>query len=192
MRRFFAIAVVLLIASCGNSDSQTQVEEKKDAPLAQAKNSDDFSNSFAGFLNTYYKLKDALVASDEAMATSAASSLAGKADSLNLKQMKADTSIVEMAKGNVESISAEAKALAAAQGIEEKRKSFQVVSENMYDLIRTVRYDKETVYHVFCPMYNNDQGGYWLSASSDIKNPYFGKKMLTCGEVKDSISFSGK
>ena len=38
----------------------------------------------------------------------------------------------------------------------------------------------------------NDAGAYWLSAASDIKNPYFGKKMLTCGEVKDSIDFRGK
>ena len=54
----------------------------------------------------------------------------------------------------------------------------------MYDLIRTVRYDQEVVYHQFCPMAFNDAGAYWLSGTADIKNPYFGKKMLTCGEVK--------
>ncbi len=38
----------------------------------------------------------------------------------------------------------------------------------------------------------NDAGAYWLSKTSDIKNPYYGKKMLTCGEVKDSIDFRGQ
>jgi Cu(I)/Ag(I) efflux system membrane fusion protein len=38
----------------------------------------------------------------------------------------------------------------------------------------------------------NDAGAYWLSKTSDIKNPYFGKKMLICGEVKDSLDFRHK
>jgi hypothetical protein len=33
----------------------------------------------------------------------------------------------------------------------------------------------------------DDKGAYWLSAESEIKNPYFGKKMLECGEVTDSL-----
>src|SRR5919112_1443628 len=61
--------------------------------------------------------------------------------------------------------------------IEAKRKSFQMISDNMYDLLRTVRYDNEIVYHQYCPMAFNDAGAYWLSKTGDIKNPYFGKKM---------------
>ncbi|MCW3110264.1 MAG: hypothetical protein JWQ09_4770, partial [Segetibacter sp.] len=105
---------------------------------------------------------------------------------------KADSSIVEMAKGYVQTVSSEAKALAQEKDIEAKRKSFQMISDAMYDLVRTIRFDKEVVYHQFCPMAFNDAGAYWLSATSDVKNPYFGKKMLTCGEVKDSIDFRGK
>jgi Cu(I)/Ag(I) efflux system membrane fusion protein len=92
----------------------------------------------------------------------------------------------------ISSISSEAKALVAEPNLEAKRKSFQMISDNMFDLVRTVHFDKEVVYHQFCPMAFNDAGAYWLSQSADIKNPYFGKKMLTCGEVKDSIDFRGK
>ena len=97
-----------------------------------------------------------------------------------------------MAIGYQESISAEAAALQGEKDIEGKRKSFQVISDNLYDLVRTVRFDKKIIYHQFCPMAFNDQGAYWLSPNKDIKNPYFGKKMLTCGEVKDSVDFRGK
>jgi hypothetical protein len=76
--------------------------------------------------------------------------------------------------------------------LDEKRRSFQMISDQLYDLVRTVRYDRQVVYHTFCPMAFNDEGAYWLSNSSDIKNPYFGPKMLTCGEVKDSLDFRVK
>ncbi|MFX4520371.1 hypothetical protein ABTA72_19455, partial [Acinetobacter baumannii] len=64
--------------------------------------------------------------------------------------------------------------------------------EQLYDFIRTVQYDREVVYHEYCPMAFNDQGATWLSNSSDIKNPYLPKKMLHCGEVKDSIDLRVK
>jgi Cu(I)/Ag(I) efflux system membrane fusion protein len=67
-----------------------------------------------------------------------------------------------------------------------------MISDNMYDLVRTVRYDRAAIYHQYCPMAFNDAGGYWLSSSSDIKNPYYGKKMLTCGEVKDTLDFTSR
>lgn len=192
MKNFLTIAFVLLIVACTNTDKKAEEQETKDAPMMQSANSMTFNSSFAGFLVQYYHLKDALVLSDEAMATNAAKVLEGKADSLNLNEIHADSSIIDMANGNLGSIKAEAKAIQALTGIENKRKSFQIISENMYDLIRTVKYDKETVYHQFCPMAFDDAGAYWLSASSDIKNPYFGKKMLTCGEVKDSIGLKAK
>lgn len=47
-----------------------------------------------------------------------------------------------------------------------------------------------TLYKQYCPMALNDKGAYWLSAQSDIKNPYFGDAMLTCGEVQETLTFA--
>lgn len=190
--KYLAIAAFTFLAACdGGADKKTD-ETKKVEPLTQSKNSSDFNDKFDSLLASYYRLKDAFVASNDAMAASHAKSLIASANNLNLKEAKADNSIIEMAKQYVGSISSEAKALVAAPNLEAKRKSFQMISDNMYDLVRTVHFDKEVVYHQFCPMAFNDAGAYWLSNSTDIKNPYFGKKMLTCGEVKDSIDFRGK
>ena len=41
-----------------------------------------------------------------------------------------------------------------------------------------------TLYHDLCPMAFDDQGAYWLSESKEIRNPYFGDKMLKCGSTK--------
>ena len=188
--KYLAIIALAFLAACGGTDKKA--EEKKNERLSQSKNSADFNTQFSNFLTNYYHLKDAFVLSNDEMAVANAKLLIASADSLNLKEVIADSSIVEMAKQYVGSVTAEANALVAEKNIEEKRKSFQMISDNMYDLVRTVRFDRQIVYHQFCPMAFNDAGAYWLSASPDIKNPYFGKKMLTCGETKDSIDFRGK
>ncbi|MBA4058359.1 MAG: hypothetical protein C0490_26815, partial [Marivirga sp.] len=43
------------------------------------------------------------------------------------------------------------------------------------------------LYLEYCPMANNNEGAYWLSNEKEIKNPYFGDKMLKCGSVKETI-----
>jgi len=189
--KYLAIAALALLTACGGTNKKAE-QIKKDEPLAASKNSSDFNNKFTSLLNSYYGLKDALAASNDTLAASQAKALTASAGNLNLKEAKADSSIIEMADQYVGSVSAEAQALAAEPTLEEKRKSFQMISDNMYDLVRTVHFDREIVYHQFCPMAFNDAGAFWLSSSADIKNPYFGKKMLTCGEVKDSIDFRGK
>ena len=193
MKKYSLIFLISILAACnGDKDQNAQVELKKDEPLTQSKNSELFNTQFDNFLNSYFHLKDALVLTNDTMAITSAQLLKVNADSLKLNELKADKSIIEMAIGYQESISAEAAALQGEKDIEGKRKSFQVISDNLYDLVRTVRFDKKIIYHQFCPMAFNDQGAYWLSPNKDIKNPYFGKKMLTCGEIKDSVDFRGK
>jgi uncharacterized protein YdbL (DUF1318 family) len=189
--RYLAIAALAFFAACSGTDKKT-AETKKDEPIAQSKNSNSFNDKFTNFLNSYYRLKDAFAASNDTMAAANAKLLIASADSVNLNEVKADSSITEMANQYIASVTSEAKALVAEPTLEAKRKSFQTISDNMYDLVRTVHFDKEIVYHQFCPMAFNDAGAYWISPTADIKNPYFGKKMLTCGEVKDSIDFRGK
>ncbi len=188
MRKYMIVIALAIFASCAGDDQKVE-QTVADEPISQTNNSPEFNTAFAGLLDNYYHLKDALVLTNDTMANNSAQLLAAAADSFPINSLKGDSSIGQMADGYFGSIAAEAKALTGEKNMDEKRKSFQMISDNMYDLVRTVRYDREKVYHQFCPMAFNDAGGYWLSKSSDIKNPYFGKKMLTCGEVKDSLDF---
>ena len=36
---------------------------------------------------------------------------------------------------------------------------------------------------VFCPMADQGQGAHWVQKDGEIKNPYFGSAMLTCGTI---------
>jgi hypothetical protein len=80
-------------------------------------------------------------------------------------------------------------ALIAAKNedIEQKRARFAEISNAMYKVATLAKLKNAGVYHQYCPMAFDDKGAYWLSAESEIKNPYYGKKMLECGEVRDSL-----
>jgi len=67
------------------------------------------------------------------------------------------------------------------------RTSFEKVSDNMFALLKKADLKNANVYRQYCPMAFNDKGAFWLAEESEIRNPYFGKKMLECGEVTDSL-----
>lgn len=192
MKQFFLYGVVVFLTACGNRDEKAKEPAQPQAPLTKSANSDAFNQSFGQLLADYYSLKENFIAEKDSGIAQSARSLMVSADSLQLDELMADSNIVSTARTYTLGISAELKGLLGEKGLEEKRKSFQMVGDQLYDLIRTVQYDRAVVYHDYCPMAFNDQGANWLSNTAEIRNPYIPKKMLTCGEVKDSIDFRPK
>ena len=61
-----------------------------------------------------------------------------------------------------------------------------MLSKDVYDLVKAFG-GGQVLYKNFCPMYNDKKGAIWLSETKTIKNPYYGKKMLTCGSVQEEL-----
>lgn len=70
--------------------------------------------------------------------------------------------------------------------IAHQREHFEMLSKDIYDLVKAFG-GGQTLYKDFCPMYNNNKGAFWLSEIKEIKNPYLGKAMPTCGIMKEEI-----
>ena len=191
MNKILVLAGMVFLAACGNSDEKAVVADAAPKTLAASAHSDSFNLAFGKMLNSYFQLKDQFIAENDTLVAQEAVALISDVAEAAVKfeELKADTVMSATARSYAVSISAELKGLVSETDREERRKSFQVVSEQLYDLLRTVRYDREVVYHQYCPMAFNDAGAFWLSNSSDIRNPYLPKKMLICGEVKDSVDF---
>lgn len=170
----------------------------QDHPLSISKNTPAFNTAFTALMTDYYALKDALVAWDPAKADQAAYSLAAKTDSLPVKELKGDSTLVLTAQSLAASMSGELKGFLGETGLEAKRQAFNMLTDELYNLIRTVHYDRQIVYHMHCPMAFKDSiSGYWLSSVPKIVNPYLGdkhpvykSKMLGCGEISDSLDFT--
>ena len=73
--------------------------------------------------------------------------------------------------------------------IETQRLAFINLSKAMIQTIKTFSITAEKVLYVqFCPMANADKGAYWISDETEIKNPYYGEAMLTCGSTVETIN----
>ncbi|MFY7965837.1 MAG: DUF3347 domain-containing protein [Chitinophagaceae bacterium] len=192
MKKIVLYSLALLTIACNSNDEKTKPADVPQAALTQSSNNEAFNQSFSILMSNYYSLKDAFVKEDTVKVNLFANELKKAADSLKLNELKADTLIVETAKINAQTISDEVKGLLGESGIDNKRKSFQMITSELYVLIRAVRYDKEVVYFTHCPMAFNNKGADWLSNTSEVINPYLPKKMLDCGEVKDSVDFRKK
>ncbi|MEN7550338.1 DUF3347 domain-containing protein [Rapidithrix thailandica] len=118
-------------------------------------------------LSAYYALKNALVATDANEAKTAAGKLA------------------EVSEGEVKTT---AEAIANNDDVEVQRASFQELTQKVYDLVKASSDNSNEVYKQFCPMAFDNTGAFWLSAEEEIKNPYFGDKMLKCGKVDETIA----
>ena len=71
--------------------------------------------------------------------------------------------------------------------IDHQREHFITLSKNISEVTKTLKISSETSYLLFCPMANDGKGAFWLSQEDKVKNPYYGKQMLTCGSVKETL-----
>lgn len=71
--------------------------------------------------------------------------------------------------------------------IDHQREHFENLSIDVNDLIALLGTNK-TLYQSLCPMAAGGKGAIWLSEYQEIKNPFFGSKMLKCGNVQKQIN----
>jgi Cu(I)/Ag(I) efflux system membrane fusion protein len=132
----------------------------------------------------YDVLKNSLVDSDSKKASSAAAQLVAdlKAADMNLVGKDQMDSWMDL----VATMESESIKISKSTDIEVQRQSFSTVSNALYTVLKMYG-ASEKIYYQYCPMAFNNKGAYWLSETNKIRNPFFGKSMLTCGETKEVI-----
>lgn len=179
----FALMVLLTFTACGNSGEQEKTvqtdstdhsghDHAKAAPAAEttavAQVRDDMLNAV---YQQYASLSKALVESDMAKAKIAANAI--------------ETGAKELKDANA--VGKSAAKIAGANNIETQRAAFSDLSNQLINLVKKAGMNSGELYVDFCPMALNDKGAYWISGKKEIRNPYFGDKMLSCGELKETI-----
>lgn len=133
-------------------------------------------------LADYMILKDALVETDKNKAAKAGDKLNNtlskfEINGFTVEQQKELKDIITDAKKHAEHI--------GRSEIDHQREHFKTLSKDIMDMV-AITGTKNTLYQQFCPMY--DGGSAWLSLNKEIKNPYYGSKMLKCGKVQKEIN----
>lgn len=168
-------------------DKPSAADEKADPYSIQSNDTGfrlDFNNQFIAYL----KMKDAFIKSDIVLINRAARQYDSSISLLDFGAIEAAEPIKMQADMLAGTISRELEALQLEPNLEDKRRSFQMISDALFDLMRTIRYTGSKIYKQYCPMAFNNNGAYWLSNSNNVINPYFGESMLHCGEVIDSLN----
>jgi hypothetical protein len=187
--------VVLFFTACKNDKNQTDIIEGHSKEM-NMENMHDMNGSSADtvavqksdlanqIVESYLQLKNALVSDNQKKAAEAGKDLFKSFESFDMTQLndaqhKEYMEIAETAKEHAEHI--------IKSDINHQREHFEFLSTDINDLITLVGTNK-TLYQVFCPMYNNNKGGIWLSEIKEIKNPFFGSKMIDCGKIQKQIN----
>jgi Cu(I)/Ag(I) efflux system membrane fusion protein len=191
------LALIITYLVLHKSDSGNNKSEEKDPALVVNSKTSAFNRSITRVLSRYYELSDAFCKNDTSLIPVIAQKLSTAVDSIRFDQFKADSSLIITAISVAQSIPAEIVGLRGEKTMEQKKREFNMITADLYSLIRAVRYDGSIVYYMSCPTaFVDSTEGNWLSATNNIANPYLGKKDQTgktgtpdCGEVKDSLRF---
>jgi len=170
----------------GGSTSQKE-DEKKTKPEASKYLSIDkqAKEALQPLYAAYLNWKDALTNDDFAEAQKSATNMKSVLDKINMSLFKGDAHNAWMDYQN--SLSKSLEHVQHFSDIDQLRKAFQPVSATLIEMTNTFTPLGETIYVQHCPMADNNKGADWLSTFKEIKNPYFGSSMLTCGEVTKEI-----
>jgi len=144
----------------------------------------DDNTAISHMIKAYLGMKDALVTDNSKAANAQAKLFTAAikevdATKLNDAQKAAWTKYSEKLRFNGEHIG-------ESTDIAHQREHFQKLSDDFYGLIKNIKINDVTLYRQYCPM----KKAYWLSQSDKITNPYYGKEMDECGEVKETIKIS--
>ncbi|GAC1492511.1 MAG: hypothetical protein NVS1B13_22820 [Flavisolibacter sp.] len=199
-----SIAALVIILACFFifwfyfKGSGSQKEETKEKPIAESKHSAGFNYAITTAMNSYYKLSEAFVNWDSAAVKVQAQSLKKNLDLIGFDELRKDsTGIAETASLFIIETKNDADSIAANPYILKQREGLNNLTQNLYDFLRTVKYDRSKLYLQQCPMaFNETNAGVWLSKVPEIVNPYmglhhprYGRAMLACGETKDTLNF---
>jgi hypothetical protein len=186
------------MVACNNSNKSSAINTSKDtaasttngattANSAPSKSGVDpkTSASVKEMVGNYLQLKNALTkdnSSDAATAGKALSAGFAKLDQsvLTAGQKKSFTDIADDAKEMAEHIGM------SGGKLPHQREHFDMLSKDMYDLVKLFGAG-QPLFVDHCPMYNDKKGAIWLSETKEIKNPYMGANMSTCGTVKEEL-----
>ncbi|MEN6452848.1 MAG: efflux RND transporter periplasmic adaptor subunit [Prolixibacteraceae bacterium] len=135
----------------------------------------------------YLNMKDAFVASDAQKVKTTARDVKQKIEKTDMKLLKGDAHIQWM--DQLSALLKTINSISKLSDIRTQRTEFIRFNAAFYESLKKFGLKNVIVYSQYCPMANSDKGAWWFSSSEEIRNPYFGEDMLTCGETKEILNF---
>jgi hypothetical protein len=168
----------------GNGSGENGI---KPPALSVSVHSEAFNLSLEKILNAYYEMNTGFAENNITAINEQGASLKITLDSLKLEDLKKDSLIYQTALQPYENTKAEINSIIGDPSIEEKRGSLNILSNELFAFLTTVRYDQAVLYWLECDQaFGEGKPGNWISKVENAQNPY-GQK--DCRDVKTKINF---
>ena len=168
--KLIAVAAIIALSACNEK------KESNEAVTSEAQTETSASHKeHEGAFKEYIDLKNALVKSD-----------AGKAKA-EATELQNELATLPESNADAQTVLNHTKHLASTEDIKEQREAFAALSEAFISLAKSGAVGKNEFYIQHCPMALDNKGADWISDEEQIRNPYFGDEMLTCGEVTETV-----
>ncbi|MDW3212154.1 MAG: efflux RND transporter periplasmic adaptor subunit [Reichenbachiella sp.] len=185
--------------STGHNHGGTSEEKKPSAPEHEGHETSSTENTmkmdmsvdenFKKQLTEVYKaqliLQQAFLATDASKANAEVSKVQDALKKVNMSLVKGEMHNHWMS--GLKTLTESLDKIESSKDIKKQRLAYADFNDALYSAIKMFGTVGETIYYQFCPMARDNEGAYWLSSVEEIKNPYFGDAMLTCGENKEVI-----
>ncbi|WP_281228925.1 DUF3347 domain-containing protein [Flavobacterium aquiphilum] len=177
-----AVIMSFILVSCNQKKQEETINTTTKTPEKVTVKVNPNSFSINEIVTDYLSLKNALTKDNSNATADAGKAMVetlGKFDMKKLsgEQMKSYMDIADDVKEHATHIGDN------AGNIAHQREHFVLLSKDINDLIKIFGTDQK-LYQDFCPMADEGKGAIWISEVKEIKNPYFGSEMLTCGSVR--------
>ncbi|MFO7720449.1 MAG: DUF3347 domain-containing protein [Gillisia sp.] len=131
-----------------------------------------FENQEVGAIYQHYiNIKNALVQTDATMAQDRAKEMVAALESNEANAVVATA----------------ARKIATESNVNAQRTAFSELTSAMESLLDNAIESGE-IYKQYCPMAFEGKGDSWFSNSKEIRNPYYGDKMLKCGRIEATLN----
>ena len=180
-----------MMSSRGNENvdelkSDKELKGTENLNIEPLKVSNSFIQQFQKVYDAYIELKDALVNDDASSSKRFAENLRSELNKVESQKMENTVALNHWK--DLEKIVNETSAnISSSDDISNQRMQFLGLSNEMIKGLDLFDIGRK-IYVQFCPMANNDKGGFWLSNEEKIMNPYFGDMMLNCGNIDRIIN----
>ncbi|PXY39142.1 hypothetical protein DMB65_19375 [Flavobacterium cheongpyeongense] len=171
-------SLLIIAFICVSNFTQAQITSKEEVAPQLAEKREAEKKEIT---KNYLALKNSLIISDSLAVIKNAEALKNSLKKFKFKKLSLEK--MNEAITSRKEIMELATQMAATKNINKQRKFFETLSVKYWDQAAKFKAADATLYLQVCPM----TGAVWTSDSKEIKNPYYPKNMLTCGEVKASL-----
>jgi Cu(I)/Ag(I) efflux system membrane fusion protein len=157
------------------------------APLKPGSVPQEFRAQLDCLYSGYFAIQEALSLDNLSDARKAAGNLLKEVSEADMTLLKGTVHDAWMQQA--EAVRQNAGGVAAAKDIHAARAAFLSLSRIFIEVAENFGASGNIpVYRFHCPIADNNRGADWLQRQPDVRNPFFGSAMFTCGELKATIS----